>query len=31
MQVAAAENNFRLSLNEEEDWDIWWIDAPILP
>jgi hypothetical protein len=27
----AEETNFKLSTNEDEDWDIWWIDGPILP
>ena len=21
----------RLSTDDEEDWDVWWIDGPILP
>ena len=21
----------RLSTEDEEDWDVWWIDGPILP
>jgi len=25
------ELNFRLSVDENEDWDVWWIDGPILP
>ncbi len=25
------EVNFVLTQDEEQDWDIWWIDAPILP
>lgn len=23
--------NFRTSVEEEEDWDIWWIDGPTIP
>ena len=25
------ETGFRLTKDDEEDWDIWWIDGPILP
>ena len=25
------ELNFRLTTEENEDWDVWWIDGPILP
>lgn len=28
---AAKETNLCLSNDEEADWDIWWIDGPILP
>jgi hypothetical protein len=31
MQDVANETNFTLSNDEEEDWDIWWIDSSILP
>lgn len=31
LQDAAKETNFCLSNDEEADWDIWWIDGPILP
>jgi len=31
LQDCADETNFRLSTEEEEDWDIWWIDAAIIP
>lgn len=31
LQDCAEETNFRLSTDEDEDWDIWWIDGPILP
>ncbi len=31
LQMCADETNFRLSTDEEEEWDIWWIDGPILP
>lgn len=31
LQDCADETNFRLSTEEEEDWDVWWIDGPILP
>jgi len=32
LEVVAKETNFTLSHDEEgeEDWDIWWIDGPIL-
>ena len=29
LEDAARETNFRLSTDEEEDWDVWWIDGPI--
>jgi tubulin polyglutamylase TTLL6/13 len=29
LEDAARESNFRLSTDEEEDWDVWWIDGPI--
>lgn len=25
------ETNFRITADDEDDWDIWWIDGPILP
>jgi tubulin polyglutamylase TTLL6/13 len=28
---AADETDFRLTVDDEEDWDIWFIDGPILP
>jgi tubulin polyglutamylase TTLL6/13 len=31
LEDAAKETNFVLSTDEEEDWDIWWIDCTILP
>lgn len=31
LQDVADEMNMRLSYDDEEDWDIWWIDGPILP
>jgi hypothetical protein len=31
LQDVADENNFKLSTDDEEEWDIWWIDGPILP
>lgn len=31
MEDIAQEINFRLSYDDEEDWDIWWIDGPIIP
>ena len=31
LQDCADETDFRLSLDDEEDWDIWWIDGPIIP
>ena len=31
LQDCADETDFRLSLDEEEDWDIWFIDGAILP
>ena len=27
----AEELNMRTTINEEEDWDIWFIDGPIIP
>jgi hypothetical protein len=27
----AAECNFRTSVEDDEDWDIWFIDGPTLP
>jgi len=27
----AEELNFNLSYDEEEDWDIYWIDGPVAP
>lgn len=32
LQDCAKETNFELSYDEdgEEDWDVWWIDGPIL-
>ena len=31
MADAGKEANFSLSQEEEQDWDIWWIDSAILP
>lgn len=31
LQDCADETDFRLSTEEEEDWDVWWIDAAIIP
>lgn len=31
LEDCAAETGFTLSTDEEEDWDIWWIDGPIIP
>ena len=31
MHEVAETCNFRTSVDEEEDWDIWWIDGPIIP
>lgn len=31
LQDCAEETNFRLTTDEDEDWDVWWIDGPILP
>ena len=31
LQDCCEETNFRLSTDENEDWDVWWIDGPILP
>jgi hypothetical protein len=31
MEDVAKETNFKLSQDEEEDWDVWWIDGQILP
>ena len=31
IQDAANESNFKLSTEEEDEWDIWWIDSMILP
>ena len=31
LKDAAKETNFALSNDEEQDWDVWWIDGPILP
>ena len=31
LQDCAEETNFRLSTEDDEDWDVWWIDGPILP
>ena len=31
LQDCGDETNFRLSTEDEEDWDVWWIDGPILP
>lgn len=31
LEDCSQETNFRLSTDEEEEWDIWWIDGPILP
>lgn len=31
MRDVGDELNYTLSYNEEEDWDIWWIDGPISP
>lgn len=28
---AADETDFRVTIDDEEDWDIWFIDGPILP
>ena len=30
LEDCAQETNFRLSTEEDEEWDIWWIDGPIL-
>ena len=27
----AANCNYRTSLDEEEDWDLWFIDGPVIP
>lgn len=31
LQDCADETDFKLSMDDEEDWDIWWIDGPIIP
>jgi tubulin polyglutamylase TTLL6/13 len=31
LEDCANETDLRLTTDEEEDWDIWWIDGPILP
>ena len=31
LKVVAEEKNYNLSYDEEEDWDIYWIDGPITP
>jgi len=31
MHDVARECNLKTSVDEEEDWDIWWIDGPIVP
>jgi hypothetical protein len=31
MEEVANECNLRISTDEDEEWDIWWIDGPILP
>ena len=31
MHDVAKECNLRTSVEEEEDWDIWWIDGPTIP
>jgi hypothetical protein len=31
IEDVAEELNMRTTINEEEDWDIWFIDGPIIP
>ena len=31
LEDCARETDFELSQDEEEEWDIWWIDGPIIP
>ena len=31
MQEVAEACNFRTSLEEDEDWDVWFIDGPTIP
>lgn len=31
LQDCAEETDFRLTIDDDEDWDIWWIDGPIIP
>lgn len=31
LQDVANETDFRLSYDDDEDWDVWFIDGPILP
>lgn len=31
MKDVGEEQNFNLSYEEEEDWDVYWIDGPIAP
>jgi tubulin polyglutamylase TTLL6/13 len=31
MEEIAEENNMRTSVDEDADWDIWFIDGPIIP
>jgi hypothetical protein len=31
LKDVAEELNFNLSYDEEDDWDIYWIDGPIAP
>jgi hypothetical protein len=31
LKDVADENNYTLSYEDEEDWDVYWIDGPINP
>jgi len=31
LEDCANETDLRTTTDEEEDWDVWWIDGPILP
>lgn len=31
MHEVAEACNLRTSVDEDEDWDIWWIDGPTIP
>ena len=31
LEECANEVNFKLTTDDEDEWDIWWIDGPILP